>query len=52
MLITVHVEWPTGSEDVEFEMDDDATKEQIEEAADDAFFSSCNYGYSINGEPQ
>jgi len=33
-------------------MDDDATKEEIEAAADDAFFNSCNYGYSINGEPQ
>ncbi len=52
MLLTVHVEWPTGNQEVEFEMDDDSTPEQIEEAAQEAFFGVCNYGYSINGEPQ
>lgn len=50
MLITVHVEWPTGHEDVEFEMDDSATPEEIAEAAESAIFDVCNFGYSINGE--
>jgi hypothetical protein len=50
VLITVHVEWPTGHEDVEFEMDDSATPEEIAEAAESAFFDVCNFGYSINGE--
>lgn len=52
MILTVHVEWPTGSEDVEFEIDDDLTTEQIAEVAEEAFFGVCNFGYSLNGEPQ
>ena len=52
MIIAVHVEWPTGSETVEFEIDDDSTPEQIAEAAESAFFDVCNFGYSINGEQQ
>jgi len=49
--ITVHIEWPTGGEDVEFEMDDDSTPEEIAQEAQQAFFDVCNYGYSVNGEP-
>lgn len=52
MRITVHVEWPAGSEDVEFDMDDDSIPEDIDAAAQQAFFDVCNYGYSINGEHQ
>ena len=52
MIITVHVEWPTGNKDVEFEMDEGSTLEQIEEAAREAFLDVCNYGLSIDGEPQ
>jgi len=52
MKIEVHCEWPSGSETVEFDIDDDCTPEQIAEAAEEAFFGVCNYGYSIDGEPQ
>lgn len=52
MKIEVHCEWPGGSETVEFELDDDCTPEQIDKAAEEAFFGTCNFGYSINGEPQ
>lgn len=51
MRITVHIEWPKGGEDVEFEMDDDSTPEEIAQEAQQAFFDVCNYGYSVNGEP-
>lgn len=52
MILTVHVEWPTGSEDVDIELDGTETKEEIKELALQAFFDTCNYGYSIDGEPQ
>ncbi|WP_164989448.1 hypothetical protein [Pseudomonas syringae] len=52
MNITVHVEWPGGSEDVEFEMPDDSTTEDIQKVAEETLFSLCNFGYSINGEIQ
>lgn len=52
MILTVHAEWPSGSEDIEFEVDDDSTPAQILEAAQEAFFGVCNFGYSINGELQ
>lgn len=52
MLIVVNVEWPSGSEEVEFEMDEGSTPEEIEDAARDAFFSTCNYGFSIDGVQQ
>lgn len=52
MILTVHIEWPTGSEDIDLELDDDLTPEQIAEIAEEAFFNSCNFGYSIDGEPQ
>ncbi|WP_162532001.1 MULTISPECIES: hypothetical protein [Pseudomonas syringae group] len=52
MILTVHIEWPTGSEDIDLELDDDLTPEQIAEIAEETFFSSCNFGYSIDGEQQ
>lgn len=52
MKIEVHCEWPSGSETVEFEMPDDSTTEDVAQAAEEAFFSVCNFGYSINGEIQ
>ena len=52
MILTVHIEYPTGTEDVEFEIDDDSTPEQIREAAEETFFGVCNFGWSINGEQQ
>lgn len=52
MKIEVHCEWPTGSETVEFEMDDDSSPEDIEKAAEEAFFDICNYGWSIDGVQQ
>lgn len=52
MKIEVHCEWPNGSGTVEFEMPDDSTPKDVEEAAEQAFFDTCNYGWSVNGEPQ
>jgi hypothetical protein len=52
MRIEVHCEWPSGSETVEFDLDDDSTPEQIAQSAEEAFFSKCNFGYSIDGEAQ
>lgn len=50
--ITVHIEWPTGSEDREFDMDDDSTEEDIFKACEEEFFNRCNFGFSVNGEVQ
>jgi len=52
MLITVHIEWPGGHEDVEFDMAEDSSPEDIATTAEETFFSKCNFGYSINGEAQ
>lgn len=35
----------------EFEMDDDATAEEIEEAARDAAFEMIEWGYTVDGKP-
>lgn len=51
-LLTVHIEWPTGSEDVDIELSGDETPEQIDEIALEAFFGVCNYGFSLDGEVQ
>lgn len=50
--LTVCVEWPTGSEEIEVEIEDDLTGEEVRQIAEDVFFNTCNYGYSIDGEPQ
>jgi inorganic pyrophosphatase len=50
--LTVHIEWPTGSEDVDVELAGDETSEQIDEIAQETFYGVCNYGFSIDGEPQ
>lgn len=44
----VVIETPfVGGEIIEdFEVEDDATIEEIEEVAEDIFLNSCNYGYS------
>lgn len=34
----------------EFEMEDEATPEEIEEAARDAAFDMIDWGYSVDGE--
>lgn len=47
MIITVCSEWPTGSEIEEIELPDNSTEEEIEEAAREAFFNNCNYGWSV-----
>lgn len=52
MKIEVNIEWPTGSETVEFDMDDDSSPGDIEEAAKEAFFDKCNFGYVIDGVVQ
>lgn len=51
-ILTVHIEWPTGSESVDLELDGDETLEQIDEIAQETFFSKCNYGFAIDGEQQ
>lgn len=58
-LISVCIEWPTGSEREEFEVDDDATDDEINEVARDVFGNHCSYGWSEvdqqakpAGEPQ
>lgn len=50
--LTVHIEWDSGGEDVEVELDGSETPEEIEQIALETFHSVCNYGYSIDGEPQ
>lgn len=50
MIIEVHIEWPTGSEVEEIELDDSATEEEQEAAAKDAFYNSCNYGWSVKDD--
>lgn len=52
MKLTVHVEWPAGNEDIDIELDGTETPEEIERIAQDAFWNTCNYAYSIDGEPQ
>lgn len=47
--IEVHVEWPNGSKTVEFEVDDDLSPESIEECAKQAFYDTCNFGYTVDG---
>ncbi|HCI6019575.1 TPA: hypothetical protein NPN74_001618 [Klebsiella quasipneumoniae subsp. quasipneumoniae] len=51
----VIIETPfVGGEIVEqFEVEDDATEEEIKEEARDIFFNNCNYGYhEITGEEE
>lgn len=51
----VVIETPfAGGEIIEsFEVDDDATDEQIAEEAKDIFLNSCNYGYhEITGDEE
>lgn len=50
MIIEVHVEWPNGHQVEEIELDDDATEEDQEQAAKDAFFNVCNYGWSVKDD--
>lgn len=47
MIIEVHIEWPGGSETEEVELPDGSSEEDQAEAAKDAFFNSCNYGYDV-----
>lgn len=43
----MHVEWPSGRRTLELEVPDDATEDDIEGEAKDAFFNLCNYGIEI-----
>lgn len=52
MILTVSIEWPGGHEDIDVELDDGLTPEEIDAVAQETFFDRCNYGYSLNGEPQ
>lgn len=49
MIIEVYIDWPTGSETEEVELPDDASEKDQADAARDAFFNSCNYGYAVKG---
>lgn len=44
--VTIETAWTGANETVEIEMPDDATQEEIEEAARDEFFNMCNYGWA------
>ena len=47
MIVKVHIEWPTGSETVEIEIEDGLTEEEIGQEASDAFFNRCNFGWEV-----
>ena len=49
MTIRVTIEWPNGGEVVEAEVAADATMKEVEDAAADAFFNMCNYGWCRKG---
>ncbi|ATS39297.1 MULTISPECIES: hypothetical protein [Xanthomonas] len=44
--IHVCVEWPGGGWNEEVEVEEDATQEEMEQAAADEFYNRCNYGWS------
>ena len=52
MIVTVHIEALGNHEDVDLELSDDATEDEIRESAETVFYNNCNYGFSVNGEPQ
>lgn len=47
ILVNIETSWVGASEEVEVELDDDATEEEIEAAAHEEFLNYCNYGWSI-----
>lgn len=52
MILTVDVEWPTGSESINIELEGTESPEEIAEIAQAAFFNVCNFGWSLDGVPQ
>lgn len=46
ITIEVNIEWPTGGETVEFEVNEGSTDDQINTDAQDVFFNHCNYGWN------
>lgn len=47
VLVTIETAWVGASEEVEIELDDDASEEEIAEAAHEEFLNYCSYGWSI-----
>lgn len=43
--VKIETGFHTGADDAIVEVDDDATEEDMEEAARDEFFNQCSYGW-------
>lgn len=50
--VNIETNWVGASEEVIIEVDDDATEEEIAEAAHEEFMNYCSYGYSVIGEEE
>lgn len=49
MKIRVNIEtaWVGASEEIIIELDDDASEQDIDDAAKEEFMNYCNYGFSV-----
>lgn len=50
--VNIETSWVGASEEIIIEVDDDATEEEIAEAAHEEFLNYCSYGYSVIGEEE
>ncbi len=50
--VNIETNWVGASEEVIIEVEDDATEEEIAEAAHEEFMNYCNYGYSVIDEKE
>jgi hypothetical protein len=50
--VTIETSWVGAYEVVDIEVDDDATDEEIADAAHEEFLNYCGYGYHVVGEEE
>ncbi|EQA1694554.1 DUF7167 family protein [Enterobacter hormaechei] len=50
--VTIETSWVGANEVVDIEVDDDATEEEIADAAHEEFLNYCGYGYYVVGEEE
>ena len=50
--VTIETSWVGANEVVDIEVDDDATEEEIADAAHEEFLNYCGYGYHVVGDEE
>ncbi|WP_210453503.1 DUF7167 family protein [Pantoea ananatis] len=50
--VTIETAWVGASEEVIIEVEDDATEQDVADAAHEEFLNYCSYGYSVIGEEE